>query len=356
MTSTILFNLIFTIVFYCTIPTILRFTVVKRKLLSKRQLLTIVIINGIIIFFMIRIADFILTNGNYSKFSLSPVILWSFVNYWILSSGNNKHHIKNTPQKDCNGKISANDSTYTYTNTTVNVKDKWITKRKDGKNAIREDVAESHTYTPSTSSEVQSTIDTPEPKANESKIIQNEVEYSKNKPVLINTNERGRRKIKVLHIVCAILFIIASALAAVVFTNYDDWKTAQIEDELYNTNAIAKGNLDYIAELREELLSHGGDADKFDSYVLNEVKNSFVNSIGSDNSTKLYAYRNYLLDNGYTQDMITQELIINSSTAYRFQEAVRAGNENEAVTQLSYLRDAGIEYEDANQLYKDAFR
>ena len=84
--------LVFTIICYCTIPVILRFTLIKKKQLSRKQLLVIVIANAIVIFFGIHILDLLISGENYEKISLTPAALYSFINYWILSSGNGKYH------------------------------------------------------------------------------------------------------------------------------------------------------------------------------------------------------------------------------------------------------------------------
>lgn len=308
-----------TVICYCTIPTILRFTLIKKKFLTKGKIIAIAVANSVLIFLIIQILTY---DGN--GVSLYPAIIWGIVNYFVLTSGNKKYHIQNTetPTSDhAATSLSAGSSTYSYNFPTGNTFNENATE-----NTIHGSAAE---------------------------IEQNATKVNPT----TSSSSQGKKHLPKSTVVClCIIAVLIISGAIIICNNYDSWKVAQIENELHNTNAISKGDLEYITKLREELLSHDGDVKTFDSYVLNEVKSAFINSIGSNDLTKLYTYRNYLLDNGYTQDMITQELIINSSAAYKFQEAVRSGNENEMITQLSYLQEAGIEYEDANKLYQDAFK
>ena len=85
--------LLLAILCYCTVPVILRFTLIKRKKLSKRALIGIAITNSIIVFLAIFTADFIIYGpSSDDNNSATPMLLYAFVNYWILSSGNNKYH------------------------------------------------------------------------------------------------------------------------------------------------------------------------------------------------------------------------------------------------------------------------
>lgn len=119
-----IFTLMFTIVCYCIIPTILRFTLIKKRQLSKGKLIAIVIVNGAVVFLVIHIADFILSKGNYSEISLIPVVIWSFANYWILYSGNLKYHKSVDTSQNNGNKIASNDATYTYVNTADDIEEK----------------------------------------------------------------------------------------------------------------------------------------------------------------------------------------------------------------------------------------
>lgn len=106
--------LVFTIICYCTIPVILRFTLIKKKQLSKKQLLIIVIANAIVIFFGIHILDLIISGENYGKISLAPAVLYSFINYWILSSGNWKYHsVAKNAESVCNEPTATTEKVYT---------------------------------------------------------------------------------------------------------------------------------------------------------------------------------------------------------------------------------------------------
>ena len=304
-----------TVICYCTIPVILRFTLLKKKSLTRGKIIAITVVNSILIFLIIQIFTY---DGN--GISLYPAIIWGIVNYFILTSGDKKYHMQNTETPTSNNAVtslSAGSSTYSYNPPTESAFD---------------------------SIAAENTAD---------KFKQNATDID---PTATASSQAKKHLPKSTIVCLCIIAVLIIGGAIIICNNYDSWKISQIENELHNTNAISKGDLKYITELREEFLSHGGDIRTFDSYVLDEVKSAFVNSIGSDDLARLFTYRNYLLDNGYTQDMITQELIINSSTAYRFQKAVRSGNENEAVTQLRYLIDAGIGYEDANELYQDAFK
>lgn len=90
---TIAVALILTILCYCTIPIILRFTLIKKKKLSKRALKGIAIINSIVVFLVIFTANFMIYGSSSdSNNSAAPMLLYAFINYWILSSGNNKYH------------------------------------------------------------------------------------------------------------------------------------------------------------------------------------------------------------------------------------------------------------------------
>lgn len=103
--------LIFTIICYCTIPIIFRFTLIKKKKLSKGHIKAIVIINAIVIFLTIHIIDLIISGENYGSLSLAPAFVWSCVNYSILSSGNKKHSDTTDTANDTNNKIILDDST-----------------------------------------------------------------------------------------------------------------------------------------------------------------------------------------------------------------------------------------------------
>lgn len=96
-----------TVICYCTIPTILRFTLIKKRALSKGKIIVIAVTNSILVFSIIQVLTY---DGD--GISLYPAIIWGIVNYFILNSGNAKFHISN---KGSNGnKFSAGSSTYTY--------------------------------------------------------------------------------------------------------------------------------------------------------------------------------------------------------------------------------------------------
>lgn len=101
-----------TVICYCTIPTILRFTLIKKKFLTKGKIIAIAVANSVLIFLIIQILTY---DGN--GVSLYPAIIWGIVNYLILTSGNKKYHIQNTETPTSNHAVtslSAESSTYSY--------------------------------------------------------------------------------------------------------------------------------------------------------------------------------------------------------------------------------------------------
>lgn len=82
--------------------------------MSKKQLLVIVIANAIVIFFGIHILDLIISGENYGKMSFAPAVLYSFINYWILSSGNGKYHsVAENSELVCNKPNATDEDVYT---------------------------------------------------------------------------------------------------------------------------------------------------------------------------------------------------------------------------------------------------
>lgn len=124
-----------TVICYCMIPVTLRFTLAKKKSLTKGKIIAITVANSVLIFLIMQILTY---NG--SGVSLYPAIIWGIVNYLILISGNKKYHIQNTetPTSDHTvTSLSAGSSSYSCNPPTENAFNKTTTE-----NAIHESVDE----------------------------------------------------------------------------------------------------------------------------------------------------------------------------------------------------------------------
>lgn len=87
--GTLILSLAITVVCYCTIPTIIRFTLIKKKELSRGVIIGIAIANSVVIFAIVNIFTY---SGN--GVSIGAPILWGLVNYGVMTGGNHKYHKK----------------------------------------------------------------------------------------------------------------------------------------------------------------------------------------------------------------------------------------------------------------------
>lgn len=108
----LIITLFLTVLCYCTIPTILRFTLAKKKKLSKRGIIGIVVTNALLIFCAINIPLLTIYGYDSEIASPYPAVIWGIANYWILYSANTKHH--DSDKSSSGSKFSAGSSTYTY--------------------------------------------------------------------------------------------------------------------------------------------------------------------------------------------------------------------------------------------------
>lgn len=87
--------------------------------------------------------------------------------------------------------------------------------------------------------------------------------------------------------------------------------------------------------------------------MLKEVKSSFKNVIGSvSDENKLSIYKDYMLEHGYTEGKIKQDLINKSDAAKAFKEAAVFDDEEKMVNACAALLRAGAEREDIYILYE----
>lgn len=123
------------------------------------------------------------------------------------------------------------------------------------------------------------------------------------------------------------------------------------------TNFIKDGDFFTINEMRKTLEACGGDVEKFDESVMGKVKENYKKTIGDEATyEKQQIYKNYLIERGYTDGKISQEILAKSNAAKEFQKQVCLGNRDEAVKQLSYLIDAGLTYEDGYNIFTNRYR
>lgn len=138
-----------------------------------------------------------------------------------------------------------------------------------------------------------------------------------------------------------------------------DLSGSELEEKIWDkatygyTTLINKADFAGIAETRKLLEEAGGDVDKFDDAVLKEVKSSFKNVIGSvSDENKLSIYKDYMLEHGYTEGKIKQDLINKSDAAKAFKEAAVFDDEEKMVNACAALLRAGAEREDIYILYE----
>lgn len=122
--------------------------------------------------------------------------------------------------------------------------------------------------------------------------------------------------------------------------------------ENYTTD-IKSGDLSSISERRRLLKAMGGDVEKFDEQVEENIRKYYKKTIGfKEDSLKRAKYANYLINNfGYTESQISSELVAKSEAAAEFQLAACGDDEDALISTLAVLIDAGITYEDANALF-----
>ena len=122
----LLFKVILTAIAYCSIPVILRFTLVKKRTITNKVLTRISIANSIIIKVIFWIMEYaLLGDTNMSGIWYGPPILYFFLNRWILHAGNRKYHgIK----KD-SVVAEAEDIKYTFNDTHSTVTDTFKEKK-----------------------------------------------------------------------------------------------------------------------------------------------------------------------------------------------------------------------------------
>lgn len=116
------------------------------------------------------------------------------------------------------------------------------------------------------------------------------------------------------------------------------------------TRYIKDGELDVLEEMRRTLEALDGDVEIFDERVLSKVKSAYKNNIGGD-LDKLVTYDEYLFEQGYTAEKISQEIIAKSDTATEFQKQMCLRDYDAAVDALANLISAGITEADIYALY-----
>ena len=131
------------------------------------------------------------------------------------------------------------------------------------------------------------------------------------------------------------------------------WKAATENYTAY----VAEGDMSKISEMRKVLEAAGGDVDKFDKSVQSKVITNYKKNIGSDGDGRVMRkLREYLLDNGYTEAKISQEIIAKSDTAKEFQKALCTGDEDAEYLALAHLLVAGIYDTEIQTLYQNRVR
>lgn len=118
------------------------------------------------------------------------------------------------------------------------------------------------------------------------------------------------------------------------------------------TNYVNDGNIDELKRMRSTLKEFDGDVDKFDKSVLSKIQTAYKKNIGEKGDPdKLQIYRDYLMDKGYTDGKISQEIIAKSDTAKEYQKALCLNDEEAAGKYLSELSLAGLTYESYSLLF-----
>lgn len=119
------------------------------------------------------------------------------------------------------------------------------------------------------------------------------------------------------------------------------------------TKAIESGDMGLVREMYFLLKDSGGDYETFDQKVEEKVKSSFKKCIGSDQAgLKIPYYKDYLMELGYSEGKIQQEIIHKSEAAKAFQEAAAFNDEEEMVNTCASLLQAGAKEEDIYILYE----
>ena len=102
-----LISLFLTIMCYCTIPVIIRFTLLRNSNLSKKKAILITISNSVVIFCVINLITY---DGN--GVSLYPAIIWGIVNYFILNSCNDKNRQTKSEVSDSPQEVSSENEDF----------------------------------------------------------------------------------------------------------------------------------------------------------------------------------------------------------------------------------------------------
>ena len=124
------------------------------------------------------------------------------------------------------------------------------------------------------------------------------------------------------------------------------------------TKLAEAGEFDELARMRRVLVELDVDTTNFDERVESHIKTGIKKQIGEKGDSKL---RNRLLNQlkevyGYTDEQISKDVLAKTDTATAFQKALCEDNNDEAVKQLRYLRQAGLTYEAFIDLYEKRWK
>lgn len=209
--------LILTIISYCTIPTILRFTLIKKKHFPKNKLICIVVINAILIFLTMHIIDFIISEENYDDISLYPAIIWSFVNYLILYCGDKKYH-NNSTDHSRDKKIIVNSTSYSYEMDSNNIPNNWKNPDKKKHNESLNEMASKNIK-----DNIESENNIEEIYNNHQINIEHKTSFENSKDITKKTYTK--KTIVILSGIIGLLFVICVGISIFAFTNISNLNT-----------------------------------------------------------------------------------------------------------------------------------
>ena len=131
------------------------------------------------------------------------------------------------------------------------------------------------------------------------------------------------------------------------------WKVAM---ENYTTY-IEDGDFDTIIQMRDVYKAAGGDMDIFDERVLGKTKSAVKNNIGEKGDSSIRRKAKSMLRDyyGWSDERISREILSKTDTAKELKKAMAFDDWDAAKKQLTYLKDAGLTFDDFVNLYDKRF-
>lgn len=128
------------------------------------------------------------------------------------------------------------------------------------------------------------------------------------------------------------------------------------EENLGITSYIESADFDKVEEMKKLYVDCGGDKATFDEKVIKKAKTAYKKTIGvNDAMDRQFDTYDFLIRNGVSEAEIS-EIVKSSDTAREFKKAYALGDDTSAALTLSYLTDAGLNYEDYEYLCSVASR